>query len=369
MTQLNIHPLAMTLATVCAAALLVACSDDPNKGTSATGAGSAGNGGSGGSTSDSSSVGAGGTGGGGAVGGAGGSGGGVAPFTEIIVGDRDDAILVFDIDASGDVVPKRRIAGDNTRLNFLWGIALAESSQELIVTAGGGSVLYFPITGDGNIFPIRELAGDATMVTFPVGIGYHAATDTIFVNNDEPPGGVFSFARTAGGNIPPLRRIEDMTFHNSVWVRDGTDEIYVTQHVQAAISVFPVDGDGDIAPTRVIGGPATTLHLPSHGYVDEDNGEVAVADYGASTDAVITFAVDADGDVAPIRSIRGAATTFQKPYDVAHDPTNDEIFVVDGITQAVLVFDRTDDGDVAPKRVIAGASTGFSHPAWVVLAR
>ena len=295
----------------------------------------------------------------------------MAPFTEIIVGDREDAIMVFDIDASGDVVPKRRIAGSNTGLDFVWGITLAESSQELIISNSGlSSILYFPLSGDGDIFPIRELSGGLTMVPAPLGVAHHAATDTIYVNNEGVSGGVFSFARTAGGNLPPLRGITDLTFPGGVSIRDATNEIYVSMDADPGIvSVFPLEADGDVAPSRTIGGPATTLDFPSHGYVDEDNGEVAVADYGVSTDAVITFALDADGDVPPLRSIRGASTTLQNPYDVAYDPGNDEIFVVDGVTQAVLVFNRTDDGDVSPKRVIAGPSTGFSHPAWVVLAR
>jgi hypothetical protein len=48
--------------------------------------------------------------------------------------------------------------------------------------------------------------------------------------------------------------------------------------------------------------------------------------------------------------------------NVAHDPTRDELFVVDAELPGVLVFDRQDEGNVAPKRAIVGANTGFYFP-------
>jgi hypothetical protein len=80
--------------------------------------------------------------------------------------------------------------------------------------------------------------------------------------------------------------------------------------------------------------------------------------------AILTFRGDANGDVAPVRSIMGPKTQLLNPQAVAIDPVHGEIFVPQG--RRVLVFDRDANGDVAPKRIIEGPDTGLGAGRLVV---
>jgi len=69
--------------------------------------------------------------------------------------------------------------------------------------------------------------------------------------------------------------------------------------------------------------------------------------------AILTFAGDANGNVAPVRKIFGPKTTMRVPQAVAVDPIHDELFVPGhDEDNRVLVFSRLADGDVAPLRVL-----------------
>jgi hypothetical protein len=81
--------------------------------------------------------------------------------------------------------------------------------------------------------------------------------------------------------------------------------------------------------------------------------------------AVLAFAMDADGDATPVRRIEGAATTILEPSEVRGGPDGD-LYVADfiggpGGVGRVLVFPPDADGDVAPIRTISGTHTGIGH--------
>ena len=73
--------------------------------------------------------------------------------------------------------------------------------------------------------------------------------------------------------------------------------------------------------------------------------------------AILTFAGDADGDVAPVRKIFGPSTQLKNPMALALDPVHGEIFVPQG--ERILVFPRDADGDVAPIRILEGPDIGL----------
>jgi DNA-binding beta-propeller fold protein YncE len=99
--------------------------------------------------------------------------------------------------------------------------------------------------------------------------------------------------------------------------------------------------------------------------VDAIHGEIAVANNGDNS--VLIFGRTADGNVAPVRVIRGARTGIVSPMGVAIDPKNNELWVANYGDHTALVFAREAAGDVAPKRIIrnapAGTPTGgFGNP-------
>lgn len=170
------------------------------------------------------------------------------------------------------------------------------------------------------------------------------------------------------------------------------------------VSAWPDAANGDVAPTRILGGAATglrgadgLLHDPVQRelyvadfygrairvYADDARGNAApkrtftsvslgqprqMALAGSDEIAVITtlccisfYARTADGTVSARRTIGGNLTQIDNPSGIAYLPATDEIAIGDYAMQAgnqfageVLIFPRTATGNVAPSRRIAG---------------
>lgn len=119
------------------------------------------------------------------------------------------------------------------------------------------------------------------------------------------------------------------------------------------VLVFADGADGNVAPVRRLAGAATQLSTPGAVALDLLNGELFVANY--DTDTVAVYPVGADGDVAPVRSLSG--TGFGTINAIAVDPYNEELLVCDRTWQRVLVFTRTASGSDAPLRTITPSAT------------
>jgi hypothetical protein len=98
--------------------------------------------------------------------------------------------------------------------------------------------------------------------------------------------------------------------------RRGTGKYY-----RPSIKVYPLDGDGDVKPLRVITGDKTLLDWPAAMSFDPDKGDLYIAnDVGES---ILVFANVGDpavqGDVAPTRIIEGPSTRLRAPTGIAVD--------------------------------------------------
>ena len=136
--------------------------------------------------------------------------------------------------------------------------------------------------------------------------------------------------------------------------------LYVLNGALSQWSVHALTDAGDVPPTRVVGGLATQLTLTDSFFVA--NGKVYVGDAG--NNYLRVFDAAANGNVAPIQSIHGAATQIQTPYGIFVDLQRDEILLGDAANR-VTVHDVSSNGNVAPLRVLQGASTGLNLPAGV----
>ncbi|HEV8579094.1 MAG TPA: IPTL-CTERM sorting domain-containing protein [Thermoanaerobaculia bacterium] len=139
------------------------------------------------------------------------------------------------------------------------------------------------------------------------------------------------------------------------------DEIVANpSNISEKVSSFPfvssfTDGAADpAAPIRTLTGPAMQMAVPRYVAADLVHGELYVANYSPSSeDAVLVYALSANGDIAPLRVISGANADLGFVYGMAVDAVHDEIFVVDWSDFAVKVFSRTANGNVAPIRTIS----------------
>ena len=111
--------------------------------------------------------------------------------------------------------------------------------------------------------------------------------------------------------------------------------------------VFDVNAQGDEAPIRVLKGARTELQFPTGVFFDAANDEVWVANFGGHTATV--FARDAKGDAAPKRVIRTAPRDeptpgISNPYSIAYDPGREEVIVPSCVANPQIgMFARTAD--------------------------
>ena len=156
--------------------------------------------------------------------------------------------------------------------------------------------------------------------------------------------------RTLYGQASRLSR----TMHD-VRYNAETDEIVVPVPYSHAILTFAGGADGQEEPIRMIQGPQVG-EIGSRLDIDTIHGEIVTY----ADDTIKVFPIDADGDVAPLRTISGPDTLLRNTYGIAVDPVNDVIVI--GINRGaratrnggLLLYDRTANGNVAPIGVIEG---------------
>jgi hypothetical protein len=138
------------------------------------------------------------------------------------------------------------------------------------------------------------------------------------------------------------------------------DEIYVTNSNSNAVTVYALGANGNAAPLRSISGNLTGLSSPSGIAVDLVNGELLVANKTVPY-SVTVYPRTASGNVAPLRTVIGASTNLDDPRGIAIDTLHDEFAVVNRAGFSVTTFARTANGNVAPLRSLQ-TPIGLSNP-------
>ena len=158
------------------------------------------------------------------------------------------------------------------------------------------------------------------------------------------------------------------------------DEIVVTSALAQGILTFRGGADGEEAPIRIIQGKKTGIL--GVGAVDKVTIDAEHGEYYITTprQEVLVFARESNGDVAPIRVLKGPDTQLavgrQKDGmftgkggnpSIRVDPINNLLLVpvnnYSNTSQAldeskILVFDRTAQGNTKPRAIMRGAGVG-----------
>jgi hypothetical protein len=172
---------------------------------------------------------------------------------------------------------------------------------------------------------------------------------------------VAAFTRLAKENSIPTRKIEGQKTRLGRTVHDLSfdaihDEIVIPSPFAQAILTFRGGANGEEPPIRIIQGPKTQI-VSEHGMdkvtIDPVNEEILVA---TSLNQVLTFPREANGDVAPIRVLGGPATKINGVGRPAMrvDAKNNLLLIANG--SEILIFDRKASGDTPPKATIPGPS-------------
>ncbi|HEY3448288.1 MAG TPA: Ig-like domain-containing protein [Myxococcales bacterium] len=279
-----------------------------------------------------------------------------------------NALLVHARTASGNTAPLRSVAyGGN--LSAPRAMALSFERDELFVANTGGSTIgVFPRGSTGDAVPTRVISGANTGLTSIQGLALNPATSELFVSDGAS---IKVFALAASGNVAPLRTISGAATNldfgpRGIAVSAARGEVAVALASNAATAIFDVSASGNATPKHLLGGGAalatTGLSTPSGVLIDDANQELWVSCTG--NNSLRVFAVDAEGATAPKRpAIQGAVSTgLSSPRNLVLDLIAGQLYVANGGDHSIRVFNRLGSGDVPPLRTIQGAATSLAEP-------
>ena len=287
----------------------------------------------------------------------------------------NNSITVYARTANGNVGPLRTIKGSFTQLSGPQGLAVDLVNDELCVTnvvpGGEHSVTVYARTANGNSSPLRSIHGPLTQILFtPHQIAVDALNNELLLTlgGVTGPSRLVVHARTATGNVAPLRMLEGPDTHlngpGGLAIDVINNELLVANFFGNSVTVYERTANGNVAPIRTLQGSATGLNEPDGVVVDLLNDELLVTNFGSN--AVTVYARTANGNTAPLRTLQGPATQLAGVEGLAVDLASDELFVANThftsattFTSAVTVYERTASGNVAPRRILEGPATGL----------
>ena len=130
------------------------------------------------------------------------------------------------------------------------------------------TVVVYPLNADGDVAPVRQLIGPTTLLHHPSGLALDVVHDELIVV-DAVTGDILAFPRNASGDVPPLRRISTPP-NSRNYLRESKDLAFDT----ATASLVVSNGPGlEIAEFLTIGGdtaPRAVQNLP-RGWISLDS--------------------------------------------------------------------------------------------------
>ena len=272
--------------------------------------------------------------------------------------------------SNGGEAPVKTLAGASTGLNNPRGIAVAGSGTTFVVNYNASPQSMTAYDGDwtnGDTAPSKTLAGISTGLADPQDVAIDSSGRTYIANLT---GDVTVHAADwAAGNTAPIRSIPTRGANTGLIDPQGIDAtddgtIYVTQTLRGGsfppiefgqVRVFSPTASGDVAPIRTISGsnaPGNTGMGYATGVAVGPDGLIYVA---ADWDGVKVFAANADGDVAPVKSLSGSARR------VAFDASG-RLYVMDNNANEIRAYEAGFADGASPIKTLRGGSSGLSRP-------
>jgi 6-phosphogluconolactonase (cycloisomerase 2 family) len=231
--------------------------------------------------------------------------------------------------------------------------------------------------------PKRAVQGDKTALQFNNGLYVDPQSGDIFSVESDTGDKMVRFPREADGNVSPKAILHTPHRVYNIAADEAKKEFFVTVEFPPEVVVYRKDASGEEEPLRRIAGDNTGLDAPHGVAVDEKNRLLFVNTWGHHSNfriagtgkylppAIQVYSLEANGDAKPLRAITGDKTLLNWPAAMKFNPDNGELYVANDIGQSVLVFANAAmvQGDVAPVRVIKGPQTRLRNPTGLALDR
>ncbi len=222
--------------------------------------------------------------------------------------------------------------------------------------------------------PKRVISGPKTQLQFNSAVYIDPNNGDVYSVENDTGDSIVVFNHDANGDVEPVRELHVAHRGFAVAVDEEKQEMLLSVNNPPQVAVYRKLASGEDKPVRVLRGERTRL-ADAHGIaIDLKNRLLFVNNWGSFTTegtvsggrsdsaSINIYAMDAQGDTAPLRIIQGPKTQLNWPGTMALDPGTGDLYVANDNGQSLLVFRGTDSGDVAPTRVIAGNKTGLSYP-------
>jgi sugar lactone lactonase YvrE len=241
------------------------------------------------------------------------------------------SILIFDniSTKTGNQAPERTISGTNT--NFVAPTDVeVDTTRNLLYIADDTDIQVYASasTATGNIAPTRTYTTTATAIS---AIFIDSANDRLYVADQAGAVLVYdSISTVAAGPITANRTITGANTHlgtPSGLAIDGGGRLVVSNATARSLTIFngAATANGNISPSAEIVGANTGFSTPDQIVVDSTGtGTLYNVDPGAQRVAIYGSLSSTTGNVAPTRSITGPGTTLtiaNQPVGIALDRT------------------------------------------------
>jgi hypothetical protein len=236
-----------------------------------------------------------------------------------------------------------------------------------VMESNSNTLLRFDqaFTASGNATPAATIAGNNTTLNFPGFMTLDTANDRLFIaNTGDLSVLIYDNISTKNGNIAPSRIIAgpatNLVSPTDVALDKTRNLLYVADdldiHVYASASIV----NGNQAPVRDL---SVAFQL-SGIFIDGANDRLYVADQAGNAVAVYDHASTLNGPITANRAVQGTNNThLSGPGGVQVDGAG-RLVVSNALAPSVTIYANaaTADGDIAPVATIAGANTGLSVP-------
>jgi DNA-binding beta-propeller fold protein YncE len=305
----------------------------------------------------------------------------------VIAGMGNSSTTVFDVTANGDIPPKRIIRGaplgtESLQIGNPGAVAYDSKRGQILVPncVAHPQIAVFERMSKGSEPPVRKVFGQATLLSRTMhDIRYSPKRDEIYVTNPFAQA-ILTFKGDAGRDSAPARIIQGpktiLGSEDTLEIDDVNDELLIPSGTQ--ILIYPVAANGDVAPSRILKAARGAGWRVGNGIAVDPIHNVIVTDgtltgdlakqmpfknpYGGGRDTLLIFDRKANGEVMPLRIIRGEKTGIYGTRQIQVYPKGGWI-VISQITDGGIaepkdtyigVFSIYDNGNVPPRWKIDG---------------
>ncbi|MFQ5490890.1 MAG: PKD domain-containing protein [Phycisphaerae bacterium] len=271
---------------------------------------------------------------------------------------------------NGNIAPDTNLQGVNTFLDVPADVVVNPANDLLVVNFSGLSITTYmdAPTTNGNLEPDGNVVGAATLLDFPASLAITPSDQLIvadFVANE-----LHTFENTTqatfNGNLAPVRTVTSADFSAPSGINFGDDgDLYVANSGATNVLVFAdaANLNGDFTATRIIESAAFTGVFDV--FVDGDDNLFVVDPSGF----IFTFndASSLNGMQAPDFTLDVPGAGSLTAVAVDSDGTG---YIVDRTNDAIYVYDNlaNRNGAINPDRTIQGAQTQLDGPIRLYLA-